>query len=193
MTMITAVNEEDKLLLQGIITADSKRIREVYALALPAVIRWVEENSGTEQDARDIFQEAIIALYKKLESGEFTLTCTLKSFLRIMCRNLWLSRLRRRKVLTVVSEESEENIPMDDDILLNLEQAERQRLFLFHFSKLGDKCRQILNGFFQKKRLKKIAEEMGTSESYIKKRKFHCKETLVNNIRKDPTFQELID
>ena len=92
--MIEAQSAIDQKLLEGLLASDNQSITRVYDLALPAVIRWVKENNGSESDARDIFQEALIALFQKLETGDFKLTCTLKSFLRIMCRNLWLTRLR---------------------------------------------------------------------------------------------------
>jgi len=63
--MITALTKEDERLLIGIANADRECINKVYESVLPTVIRWVQENNGTETDARDVFQEAIIALYKK--------------------------------------------------------------------------------------------------------------------------------
>ena len=98
--MISTQTERDRLLLEGILSADNQAITNIYDEVLPAVIFWIKENNGTESDARDIFQEAILALFRKLEAGDFTLTCTLKSFLRIMCRNLWLTRIRNNKKFT---------------------------------------------------------------------------------------------
>ena len=95
--MIKAQNQTDQKLLEGVLSADNQSIRQIYDTVLPSVIQWVKENNGTESDARDIFQEAIITLFRKVEEGNFTLTCTLKSFIRIMCRNLWLTRIRNNK------------------------------------------------------------------------------------------------
>ena len=189
--MIIALTKEDEKLLIGILAADSQCINEVYDTVLPAVIRWVQDNSGTETDARDIFQEAIIALYKRLESRDFKLTCTLKSFLRIMCRNLWLTRLKRQKIFIKQNEEETQNISFDDNLLEKMEHAARQHLFLKHFEKLGDKCRKILDGFFRKIPFQTIAKELGTSENYVKKRKFVCKEKLTTAIQNDPKYLEL--
>ena len=119
--MIQAKKTSDQQLLEGILKADPTRIKQVYDLALPSVIQWVRENNGTEADARDIYQEALIALFRKLEEGHFELTCTLKSFLRIMCRNLWLARIRNNKKFEASELESVEKVDLDSNLIERLE------------------------------------------------------------------------
>lgn len=182
---------EDFSLLQGLQRADNQSIKQIYDLALPSVIYWVKENNGTETDARDIFQEALIALFKKVESGDFDLTCTLKSYIRIVARNLWLTRLRNQKNKRESPLEDVEMVDLDDDILQQIEYSEKEQLYFKHFDTLGEKCRKILQWFFDKTPLKEIAKRLDTSESYIKKRKFICKEKLITAIQTDPLFGEL--
>lgn len=189
--MIKTQNQTDQNLLEGILSADNQAIKAIYDLALPAVIQWVKENNGNESDARDIFQEAIIALFRKVEEGNFTLTCTLKSFIRIMCRNLWLTRIRNNKKFTGTELNDVEQVSLEKNMIERLEQSEKQQLFFKHFDELGENCKKIMQCFFDKMPLKKIAEKLDTSESYIKKRKFICKEKLVKAIQSDVVFREL--
>ena len=189
--MIKAQNQTDQKLLEGVLSADNQSIRQIYDTVLPSVIQWVKENNGTESDARDIFQEAIITLFRKVEEGNFTLTCTLKSFIRIMCRNLWLTRIRNNKKFTGTRLEDVEQVSLEKNMVERLEQSEKQQLFFKHFDALGDNCKKIMQWFFEKIPLKKIAEKLDTSESYIKKRKFICKEKLVKAIQADAKFNEL--
>lgn len=190
MNRIKAQSTTDQELLQGMLHADRAAIRQIYDSTLPAVILWVAQNSGTEADARDIFQEALLALFRRLEQGDFELRCQLKSYLRIMCRNLWMTRIRDRKPLSPLSEE-EEQIALDRTVQEQLEQSEKRQLFLKHFDQLEAGCKQILSLFFDKVPLKEIAEKMNTSVSYIKKRKFVCKERLVKAIQNDRAFREM--
>lgn len=189
--MIKALSQTDERLLEGVLSADNQRINAIYDLVLPSIISWVKDNNGTESDARDIFQEALIALFRKLEKGDFELTCTLKSFLRIMCRNLWLVRLRNNKKMDASPIEEKEHVDLGEDLISRLEQSEKEQLFFKHFDSLGEKCQQILQWFFEKVPLKEIAQKLDTSESYIKKRKFICKEKLVKAVQADPVFEEL--
>lgn len=189
--MIKAINDLDQSLLEGIAASDNVSIHKVYDMALPSIIHWVKENSGEEEDARDIFQEAMIALFKKCQGDDFELTCTLKSFLRIICRNLWLAKLRKKdKALRADLQELDEMI-IDDNLQKHLEQAEKRKLFFEHFNLLGAKCKKILSEYFAKTPVKEIAKQLETSESYIKKRKFMCKKKLIESIQKDPMFNEL--
>ncbi len=190
MKVIKAFNVDDQELLEGILKADSQKIGAIYDLALPSVISWVKENNGSESDARDVFQEALIALFRKVESGDFTLTCTLKSFLRIMCRNLWFNRLRNKQN-QVTPLTDVETVDLDENMEVRLERSEKEQLFFKHFDSLGGNCRKIMQWFFDKVPLKKIAERLDTSEGYIKKRKFKCKEQLIKAIQGDPVFNEL--
>lgn len=189
--MIKGQNPNDQQLLEGLLGAEASAVEKIYDLALPSVIQWVSANSGSESDARDIFQEAILALFRKVEGGDLVLTCTLKSFLRIMCRNLWLTRLRDQKKYEASDLEDVEMVSLDQDMLTRLEQSEKEQLFFKHFDLLGDDCQQILKWFFEKLPLKRIAERLDTSENYIKKRKFICKEKLVKAVQADSSFTEL--
>jgi RNA polymerase sigma factor (sigma-70 family) len=190
MKVIKAGNADDQQLLEGLLRSDRRSVEAIYTLALPSVIHWVCENNGSEADARDIFQEALIALFRKVEGREFVLTCTLKSFIRIMCRNLWLSRLRN-KGNQAGPLEGIEPVELGEDMEERLERSEREQLFFKHFDQLGEQCRKIMQWFFDKVPLKEIASRLDTSENYIKKRKFICKEKLIKTIQGDPMFNEL--
>jgi RNA polymerase sigma factor (sigma-70 family) len=192
MVKINATNTEDQALLEKLIKADRKAIRQVYDLVLPSVIYWVKENQGTEEDARDLFQEAMIALYRKLEQPEFALSCRLKSFLRIICRNLWLTRLRDNKKFQASPLENCEAYELKDDTLEQLERSEEEQLYFYYFDQLGEPCKKILQWFFAKVSLAEIAKKLDTTQQYIKKRKYVCKEKLVSKIKEDPKYRELM-
>lgn len=190
MNKIIAINETDKALLEALSRGHGAGTKKVYDLALPSVIDWVCKNNGSESDARDIFQEALIALFIKLDKGDFELTCTLKSFLRIVCRNLWLTRLRDSKANKTSPLDGIEHT-IEDDMTDIITETDRQRLFINHFNQLGADCRQLLRLFFDKISFAEIAVQLNTSVGYIKKKKFKCKERLVTAIQHDPLFKEL--
>ena len=191
MHRIHATTEKDTLLLIGLQQSDSMAIREVYDLALPSVLMDIRSNNGNEADGRDVFQDALLALFKRLKKSDFELTCTLQSYLRIMCKRLWLTKLRDGKKIQYRSIEGEELVDFDDTVGVGLEKAAKRRIFYKHLAALGEKCQIILKAFFQKKPLSEIAEQLETSVGYVKKRKFLCKEKLIEAVRNDPMFEEL--
>ncbi|MFK7810712.1 MAG: RNA polymerase sigma factor [Saprospiraceae bacterium] len=193
MNVFKATTDTDQRLLEGIAKADTSAIQRVYDLTLPTVIRWIQENSGSETDARDVFQEGMMALFQKLQKDNLTLTCTLKSYLQIICRNLWLTRLKKNKKTELTPMNTGEEVSLEDDLIQILERSEKRKLFFKHFDNLEVKCRTILHLFFDKIPMAEIAERLDTTTGYIKKRKFICKSSLIKAIQSDPLFKELTE
>ena len=178
-------------MLRGLIASDATAIRALYDAVLPSIITYTRNNNGSEADARDVFQDALMALYKRLGDGPFTLTCTLKSYLRVVCRNLWLKRLRKGERVSGVLPEGQSPVDIDSLMDARMEASEREALLWRHFDKLTDGCRDILRQFFAGTPMLEIAERAGSSVGYVKKRKHQCKEKLVAAVRADVRFAEM--
>lgn len=191
--MVQTKSEQDQLLIEGLMNSDHKSIEKLYDLVLPSIIFWVKRNNGSETDGRDIFQEALLALFRKLKESkdEFHLTCTLKSYLFIICKNIWFTKLRDNRKYSSNQIGEVETVGLDDDMIERIHQLEKQQLFFKYFDLLGESCKQILQWYFDKVPMKEIAARMKTSESYVKKRKFVCKEKLVKAVRADEKYDEL--
>lgn len=176
-------------LLEGIRQADPSVITGIYQECLPGIITYVRRNSGSEEDARDVFQEAMIVLFRKIKTDSFQLSSSLNTFLSSICRNLWYKRLRDRKEVGAIEGVEWEDPDGNLEELMHLTQ--RRRLFLKHFQRLGESCRQILELYFQKVPMRQIAQRLQTTEGYLKKRKFVCKEKVVKAIQRDPLYEEM--
>jgi len=50
------------------------------------ILQLIINNNGDEDDAKDIYQEAIIVLYNKIKSGKFELSSKLKTYIYSVCR-----------------------------------------------------------------------------------------------------------
>src|SRR4051794_35899656 len=106
-------------ILQALIMTDKDIIELLrhskYSAALkgmynifPYVKNYIKTNSGTTDDAEDIFQDSLVILYKKVQSADFILSVPLKTYLLAIVKNCWLQELRRRKKL-IVAEPSDDN------------------------------------------------------------------------------------
>ncbi|MGA0559983.1 RNA polymerase sigma factor [Larkinella sp. VNQ87] len=91
----------DHSLLEALRAGDAWAYEWVYQQYYPSVARFVQRNQGSEGDAEDIFQEAVILLHQKITSADFRLTATLKTFLFSIAKNLWLKKLRDEKLVVV--------------------------------------------------------------------------------------------
>ena len=83
----------DSEVVLGILNNSDVILKRVYIAYFPMILKLIINNSGTPDDAKDIYQEAIIVLYNKIKSGDFELTSKLKTFIYSVCRRLWLKRL----------------------------------------------------------------------------------------------------
>jgi RNA polymerase sigma factor (sigma-70 family) len=184
----------DEAIIDGLKRRDSGIIRYIYKEYYPTIKFLITTNSGTETDAEDVFQDALVVLFRKIARENLVLTSSFKTFLYSICRNLWLQRLDRRVF-------SNEFLEMEDlgEIQENQffeqpeDENEKYRLFQQHFLRLSEDCQKILKLFLGKTSLKEIADIMGfKTEKYAKTRKFMCKEKLKNSIINDPGFKKYL-
>lgn len=184
----------DEAILDGLKKRDSGIIRYVYKEYYPTIKFLITTNSGTETDAEDVFQDALVVLFKKIAREDLILTSSFKTFLYSICRNLWLQRLDRR-VFSNEFLEMEDLSELQENLYLDQpeEEHDKYKLFQQHFLRLSEDCQKILQLFLGKTSLKEIAEIMGfKTEKYAKTRKFMCKEKLKNSIINDPNFKKYL-
>jgi len=179
-------------ILEGLKTSDSAVLEYVYKKYFPIVRFFVIKNSGTDEDAKDVFQEAVILIYKRLRDGSLELTCAFKTYLYSVCRILWLRQLEKRKVRNEVVTDNQVFIHLDEDVEGQLTEQEQFRIYQKHFQLLHKDCQEILQLFLKKVPLKDIAQKMGIkSDKYLKKRKYECKEALIKRIQNDADYKRL--
>ncbi len=140
----------------------SKAVNGLYN-SLPSIKKYICANSGTEEDAKDIFQDALVVLYKKVNSTEFVLSASLTTYLNAIAKNLWLTELLRRKKLP----EDKSSTEIADVVTY---EETGFTIATTAFNLLGEKCRQLLMLFyFKKKSFKEIAGILAFSDEKIAK------------------------
>ena len=182
-------------LLNVILRNDTIILQFIYKNFYSKINFFIKKNSGDDDDANDIFQEAIIIIFRKLKANDLVLDCTFDTYLYSVCRFLWLKQLDKRKVeKEKIKDNHEYNEDLYDDGLEKVADLnERYKLYQKHFTNLGKDCQKILQLYFDKVPLKNIAQIMGfKSEKYAKKRKFKCKEYLIKSIKQDLEYNQIL-
>lgn len=190
-------NYSNEELLRGILRNNNIVLKHIYKSYYHKINAFVCNNNGDNNDANDVFQEAIIIIYRKLKEQNLTLeSCAFETYLYSVCRLLWLKQLEKKKnsIVNVYDIHEYSDVIHDDGINEIAQKNEKYKLFQDHFKKLGKDCQKILQLFFDKVPLKQVAEIMGlTSENYAKKRKHQCKEYLVRSIKQDTEYKNIIE
>ena len=169
------VDSSEKSLLQGLAKSDKKAIETIYKENYNLVQALVINNNGTSEDAKDVFQEAMIVLYEKVQSGTFELNCQIKTFVYSVSRRLWLKRLMQQNRF-VISDGHEAAVSVDED----MEEHEKRNSEFVMMEKamhgLGEPCKSLLEAFYlQKRSMLEIAGSFGyTNAENAKNQKYKC-------------------
>ena len=179
-------------ILEGLKNQDQGVINYLYKRSFPVIERYILRNHGCHEDARDIFHEALIVIYRKVITGGLNLDCMFTTFLYAVCEKMWLKYLRDYKEISVDSYVLDE---YSKDFYINAEKELRKHdLFEYHFNRLSKACQKILKLHFSGSSIAEIMAEMGyNSKQHTMDRKYRCKKSLYKRIRNDPRFNELTD
>jgi len=191
------IGYSDEQILKGILRHDNLILQYIYKQYYYNINYFIRKNQGSEADASDIFQEAIIIIYRKIKENDLIFEkSSFKGYLFSVCRFLWLKQLEKRRI---EKEKLNDSLPYHEDLYddnLNelAEKNERYGLYQKHFGTLSTDCQKLLQLFFEKVSLRDIAKVMGyKSEKYAKKRKYKCKELLISRIKQDAEFKKILE
>ncbi len=156
----------------------SKALDRLYK-SFPSIERFVVGNGGTNEEAKDIFQEGLVIFIQKASSPQFELTSAISTYLYSVCKYLWYDHLRKQKFRTDVQPE-ELNIPSsyEHDVVDHVNKENKFKVLDDVFPLLGDRCIELLKRFYyQKMSMKEIASDMGYNNDKIaKNQKYKCLE-----------------
>jgi len=176
---------DDARILDGMRRGDDQALVTLYRLCDGPVRRYVTGNNGTQDDADDMLQEALVILWERVRDGRFEYSARLSTFVVGTVRNLWLRRLARAR-REVPSPGPIEMAPDPDhsplDSMIDLEQI---RAVHDALRRLGEPCRAILLLFYwEQASMEEIAQRLGfASAETAKTRKYQCKKSLQQILR----------
>ena len=153
----------------------------VYEANASIVINALKTKGAAQEDAEDIYQEAMLILYNKAQDEEFRFTCKIGTYLYAISNNLWLKRFDRNKRSPILQTDSEQ-LMMYAESTLDADMeifAEREQQFLKlrnAMLQLGDPCAKLLKSFYRKEMtMQEIAQAFGyTNAENAKSQKYKC-------------------
>jgi RNA polymerase sigma factor (sigma-70 family) len=174
-TSVRTETNEQKL-LEGLACNDRKAIEAIYKQHFNMIQSLILTNNGNPDDARDIFQEAMIVLYEKARSGSFELSSQLKTYLYSVSRRLWLKRLNQQQRFSPEVENLEDSIPVEEDLERHKERNKDFLVMEQSLKSLGEPCKSLLEAYYlQKKNMVEIALDFGyTNADNAKNQKYKC-------------------
>jgi RNA polymerase sigma factor (sigma-70 family) len=152
----------------------------------------VIHNQGSREQAKDVFQEAMIIVYNKIRANELVLSCKFGTYLYAICKNIWVQERKKYKLHAEKLRQQPLRVndpgPEEDPFL----QAHLSRLFNKHFNQLSEDCQKILTMFFNDQSVEEIRAALNYKDlHHAADRKYRCKKSLIKRIVNDPLFKRL--
>jgi RNA polymerase sigma factor (sigma-70 family) len=166
----------EKALLEGLAASDKKAIETIYRDNFNMVQSLVINNNGSADDAKDVFQEAMIVLYEKARSETFELNCQIKTYIYSVCRRLWLKRLQQFNRYSPPVEGLEPTVAVEDEIEEHAKRNTEFEMMEKAIGSLGEPCKSLLEAYYlQNQNMQIIAANFGyTNADNAKNQKYKC-------------------
>lgn len=166
---------------------NSQRIEEIYRNYAPGIKSFLLSKGASPEEAGDIFQEAIIDVYKLAQNKDFTLTCPLEAFLLLICKRKWINLVEKnkRQGVTKPVDEGYTWVASKDNeaAAFYADTMEKEALVVSMLQKISDRCREIIINSYADKPQQQLADELGVSYAYLRKKKSLCMAELISLVR----------
>lgn len=189
MTRLLFLFKSEKQLLREISKGNDNALAWLYDNHIRMITKYIANNSGNDDDAQEMLQEALILLWEKVRSGNFHLHSKLSTYIYAVVRNKWLKELERRKRNSDLDEARMQTGDASDS-LQSLEQEELANMISVNIEKLSPVCRELLKLFYyENKSMADISNALGfANEDVAKSKKYQCKKLLEKLVKQ--AFQE---
>ena len=169
----------EKEIINRVRANDRTVLGELFIHYKKMILNYVQSHGGSEQDAEDLLQEAIIVFWQKVCSGSFELTSKIGTYLLAVVKNKWYAEIRKRNKFTntEISEDVNDGQDSQLDIVITEEKKQWVRKAL---EAIDPVCKQLLFYFyFEKRNLEEITRIMKFANSNVtKSKKYQCKKAL---------------
>jgi RNA polymerase sigma factor (sigma-70 family) len=178
---------KDHEILERVSRGDESALDYLYKKNYQMMIRIVLNNNGTEEEAKDIFQDALLVFWQKAVSGKLVLTSKISTFIYSICLNLWRKELDRKSRL---SREEVERTTFQD-----YEKNESIKIINECINELGDTCRRILTyHYFDGLSMSDIADKLNFANAdTAKTKKYKCKKKLDMMVKRKYSSHDVLD
>lgn len=184
----------DKDILEHIQSGKESRVLEyLYTNCYPKMRRFVLSRGGSEDDAKDIFQDAVMTFFTKVINGVFDTKYSVQPFIIGVSKNLWIDKFRKQRRITLVEDPS----TIDHEVINQYDYVfdqERTNIIQDVLSTVGDTCKQLLvNVIYHRMSMKEIAAEMGYQNiDSAKTQHYKCRQKLIKKFKDNDYLKQLL-
>ena len=174
---------------------NSIALEHLYKSIFPKVRRYITRNSGSRDDAFDIFQDAIVILCKQLQNGRYDESADVAGFIYTVSRNLWINKAKREKRKINIPSTGGIDIPDEFDFTTGIKFSLDEKLYQQIIRELGKKCYELLKlALYYDKTNEEILSEMRFSTlNAVKTQKYKCKQKMIGLMETHSYLKEMVE
>ena len=170
-------------------------IKSLYRNYFDSLAWYVEHNSGSRQDAEDVFQEVVITFIGLVQADKFRGESSVKTFLYSLNRHIWLNELKKRgRALARETNYSKGNEWVELDVGEFIADRETKNLVMDLMDKLGETCKQILLlYYYENQSMKQILTTLHyENEQVVRNKKYKCLKQLEQLLNAHPNLKKTL-
>ena len=195
VTKLTALVTNDGELINMLKSGQNpdSAVKALYRNYYESLSWYVMNNSGSRQDAEDVFQETVISFIDLVGKNKFRGESSIKTFLFSLNRHIWLNELKRRGRALIREEKfgkGQEVVEIDAGSVL----IERESKAVINelLERLGETCKKILLLFYyENASIKEILDKLHyENEQVVRNKKYKCLKQLEQIISGNPNLKE---
>jgi len=154
---------------------EEKAFKKLYHY-FPTIEKFIKGYGGTAQEAKDVFQEALIVVYEKLSTTDFKLTSSLETYLYSICKYMWKDVLKAKN--KKISIEDSQELINENDFIDEIAYQKKLGKAEKALNAIGEKCLRLIKLFYYEQlSMKQIAIKLKLkTEQVAKNQKYKCLE-----------------
>lgn len=182
---------EDQKYIRALCNNDSTIIEEIYEKCSQQCINFVLKNSGTIEEAENIFQNTMIVVLKKC--NELILTVPICAYLHSVHKRAWLNELKIRKRILRNKDKIVSTYTATNSLDLRLAQEKMEEIYMDCFDKQPEDYKKLHElRYVENKSSKEIAVILNIGHNTVDQRLFYYKEKLKKCAENHPDYNELM-
>lgn len=185
----TELEKTGNRFIEALLNNDNIIISEIYKLFFPKALRFVLQNSGTHDHAKDVFQEALVYIIIGVRERKLNIN-NFEAYLFTICKNKWRREIEKEKKW-VMKDGLSALVDKDTDFAMFMLEQEYLELYREKFNLLSGNCKEMLSLFFNDVSYKQIVKEFSyATVNTARQRIFKCKRKLIKLIKLDMRYRK---
>jgi RNA polymerase sigma factor (sigma-70 family) len=180
-------------MINGTMLDRNHALKIIYQANTNIISNYILKNSGSIDEAKDLFQETMIAFYENVRDNKFKGESAISTYLYSIAKFKWLNQIKKNNIRTSHHEKLKVN-EFEESPLVTLMDKEKSNNVIHVLTELGEPCKKLLIAtIYQNASMKEIVE-LGeySSEQIVRNKKYKCLQKLKELINAKPALMQIL-